>query len=74
MLSKTIADAFSVAENDTFRETETFIRNFDRFFDCMNVRHLNEAMYKKKPDLRPYISPDDSRLSVSSYIYKTPCK
>lgn len=66
MLSKTVADAFSVEESDTFRETEIFVRNLDKFFDCMNVRHLKEAIYKKKPDLGPDNSPDDSRLSVST--------
>lgn len=44
-----------------------FIRNFDRFFDCLNVRSSKEAVYKRKPDLRPYRDPCDPRLTVSVY-------
>lgn len=66
MLSKTIAEAFSLEEDDGLYETERFVRNFDRFFDCMNVRNFEEAIYKRKPDLRPYRSCDDSRLSVNN--------
>ena len=29
---------------------------FNKFFDCMNVRHLKECVYKRKPDVRPYNS------------------
>ena len=35
------------------------------FFDCLNVRSTKEAMFKRKPDLRPYRDPCDPRLSVS---------
>lgn len=65
VLSKSVADALSLEENENLRETERFIRHMDRFFDCMNVRNFQEAIYKRKPDLRPYRSPDDARLSVS---------
>ena len=30
----------------------------------MNVRSLSEAKTKRKPDLEPYTTPDDSRLKV----------
>ena len=66
MLSKSVAEAFSREGNVGLRETERFVRNMDRFFDCMNVRDFNEAIYKRKPDLRPYRSPNDPRLSVST--------
>ena len=45
-------------------ETERFCRTFDKFFDCMNTRNLKEAKEKRKPDLRGYFSPKDSRLKV----------
>ena len=64
-MSKSVAEAFSLEENDALHETERFIRTFDHFFDCMNVRNFNEAIYRRKPDLRPYRSSDDARLSVS---------
>ena len=73
MLSKSVVDAFAVCReldstpssllNDTM-ETEKFCRIFDKFFDCMNTRCLQEAGQKRKPDLQPYRSPDDSRLKV----------
>ena len=46
-------------------ETRKFIRHFDHFFDCMNVRYTSKGVYKRKPDLRPYRDPSDPRLSVS---------
>ena len=46
-------------------ETRNFIRHFDRFFDCLNVRCTSEGVYKRKPDLRPYRDPSDPRLHVS---------
>lgn len=66
VLSKSVADAFSL---DGDSETERFVRMMDKFFDCMNVRNFQEATRKRKPDLRPYRSPDDSRLSVSKNNY-----
>ena len=65
MLSKSVADAFSLEGDDSLRETEKFVRNFDKFFDCMNVCSLAEGKYKRKPDLRPYRSASDPRLTVS---------
>ena len=52
-------------QDETTSETREFIRHFDRFFDCMNVRCTSEAVYKRKPDLRPYRDPSDPRFSVS---------
>lgn len=69
VLSKTVADAFSHEKNDNLRETERFVRNFDRFFDCMNVRNFKEAIYRRKPDLTPYRCSNDPRLSVSSCMH-----
>jgi hypothetical protein len=49
-------------------ETRKFIRHFDRFFDCMNVRCTSEGIHRRKPDLRPYRDPSDPRLSVSGIL------
>ena len=35
------------------------------FFDIMNTRHLEEGVRKRKPDLAPYRTCDDSRLKVN---------
>ena len=45
-------------------ETELFVRNFDRLFNCLNVRSLTEWKAKHKIDLKPYTFADDERLKV----------
>ena len=42
----------------------------DRFFDCMNVRSFSESHQKRKDDLKPYTSPEDSRLKVIHSTHK----
>ena len=73
VLSATVANALEYYGDDETSETRNFIGHFDRFFDCLNVRCTSESVYKRKPDLRPYRDPSDSRLCVSgsfdSYNY-----
>ncbi len=64
MLSKSVADAFAYFGDTETSETEVFVRNFDKFFDCLNVRSFSEWIRKKKPNLKPYTSGDDDRLKV----------
>ena len=64
--SKSVADAFAYFGDASTTETERFIHQFDRLFDCLNVRSLSEWKMKAKPDLKPYTSPNDSRLTVSA--------
>ena len=71
VLSKTVADALQLENNPNLTETIRFIRKFDRFFDMMNVRSLDESVLKRKPDLRPYRSISDSRFKVG--VHKTNC-
>ena len=54
------------------KATETFVLMFDRFFDCMNVRHPKEWVTKKKPDLKPYTSTEDPRFEVCTRYYFLP--
>ena len=66
MLSKSVADAFAYyGESDT-RETQKFVRTFDRFFDMLNTRSLEEGIYKIKPDLLAYKTFDDPRFTIIS--------
>ena len=44
------------------QETAKFVLLMDRFFDCMNTRHLNEGQRKLKPDLDPYRDVNDPRF------------
>ena len=66
VLSKSVADAFAYFGDPSTSETETFVRHFDRLFDCLNVRSLSEWKTKAKPDRKPYTRPDDSRLEVTN--------
>ena len=66
MLSASVANALEYHGDSDCTETAAFVRLFDRFFDCFNVRSIDESIIKRKPDLRPYRGPLDTRLSVSS--------
>ena len=61
-----MAHALEYLGDDDMVETIIFIKMFDRFFDCLNVRCLSEGVQKRKPDLQPYTDPCDSRLKVST--------
>ena len=45
-------------------ETDKFILLMNRFFDCLNVRALQEGDHKRNPDLMPYRTVTDSRFKV----------
>lgn len=64
VLSKTVADALEYAKDPRTKQTERFVRMFDRFFDMMNTRSLEECVHKRKPDLAPYRTSGDTRLEV----------
>ena len=51
------------------QETARFLLLTNRFFDCLNVRSLNEGQQKNNPDLMPYVSPDDPRITVRLYNF-----
>ena len=52
-------------------ETQRFVRMFDKFFDCLNTRHLDAGVHVRKPDLSPYWTPLDSHLKVYIIINYT---
>ena len=62
-----MATAFEYDGNPETTETERFVRNFDKFFDLMNVRSLEEGIKKRKPNLLPYRETTDDRLVVSEH-------
>ncbi|XP_065909327.1 uncharacterized protein [Dysidea avara] len=62
VLSKSVADCFEYYDETDTIETQRFVRKFDRFFDMLNTRNLDEAYYKLKPDLRAYRKKDDTRF------------
>lgn len=63
-----MANALDFYGIEETKETEKFVRMFDKFFDCLNVRCISASVQHRKSDLRPYRSPDDERLKVSCYI------
>lgn len=48
-------------------ETERFCITFDRYFDMMNTRAIDEGLRRRKPDLKAYEDVDDSRFQVCSF-------
>ena len=64
MLSESVANALNYYGQSGTKETEKFIRIFDKFFDCVNVRSVSEAATKRKPNQEVYKSPDYVRLKV----------
>ena len=63
VLSKSVAEAMEYYDDNDTVETRKFVRTFDRFFDMLNTRSLEEGIYKK-PDLLPYRKIDDTRFKV----------
>ena len=69
VLSESVANAFEFYGDPDHSETQRFVRYFDTFFDCLNVRSLNEHQMRRKENLRPYSSPNDKRLEVEHLSY-----
>ena len=69
VLSTTTAEGLRVYGGEEMVETERFVRMFDKFFDCLNVRSPDEHQRRLKPNLKPYTRSDDERLTVSGSLY-----
>ena len=63
ILSATMAAALERFGEGDCTATSVFCKMMDDFFDCMNVRALNEDQLNKKPNLARYESQTDSRFS-----------
>ena len=50
------------------KETEQFCRLFDRFFDMLYTRAIDEGI-RRKPDLKAYEKEDDARFQVSVLLF-----
>lgn len=59
-----MADLFAYFGDPATKETEYFIKMFDKWFDCLNLRSLDQWIHKCKPNLKPYTSVDDPRFQV----------
>ena len=60
-----MSNAFTLLNEEEYVETSRFCLIFDKFFDCLNTRRAGEGREKRKPDLEPYRSVSDIRLTVS---------
>ena len=71
VLSNTVSNLIKYYEDPCMTETQRFVHLFDKFFDCLNVRDLNQWRIKKKTDLKPYYSRNDERLKVNIATLKS---
>ncbi|XP_033739584.1 uncharacterized protein LOC117326894 [Pecten maximus] len=62
VMSDSVANALEELYDGQVSETVTFIRNINKFFDCLNVRNRFEGRNKRNPNLAPYMQTDDERL------------
>ena len=62
VLSKTVATVLRMTGKESIMETAKFCEMMDSFFDCLNVRSIEEAKRKRKPFLLPYESVNDPRF------------
>lgn len=70
VLSESVANAleFYGDSHATYSETQKFVRNMDKFFDCLNVRNPTEYIKKRKPNLKPYTETSDPRFKVNLLV------
>ena len=66
VLSDRVAAHLEDAYGDSVSRTVEFIRHMNKFFDCLNTRHLYEGRDKRNPNLDVYTDADDPRLSYLS--------
>ena len=62
VLSETTARILQNFGTPETSETANYCQMLDKFFDCLNVRSLDEHQRKLKPFLKPYTSVDDERF------------
>ena len=59
-----MATAMEVTGGDEVAESVKFMRNMDKFFDCLNVSNCATGKKQKKAFKLPYKSASDFRLKV----------
>ena len=69
-MSQSVANALEFYGDAETLEIMILVETFDTFFDCLNVRNLDEHRKKRKPNLRPYRSPDDERLTNDEILFQ----
>ena len=64
LLSESVGNGLSLIGGDEVTETIQFVKNFDKFFDCVDVTNLSAGKEQRKPFKQPYYSDTDFRLKV----------
>ena len=72
VLSNSVAEALALEGDPSTSETQRFVRMFNRFFDLLNVRSIQESVLHRKPDVAPYTNSNDERLKVNFIILCIP--
>ena len=62
VLSNTMSTVLEKFGPKEATETAKYCFFLDKFFDCLNVRHPDEHIRKRKPFLKPYTSEEDPRF------------
>ena len=62
ILSATMSTVLEQFGPQEASQTASFCRMMDHFFDCLNVRNLEEHTRKQKPYLAPYTDVNDNRF------------
>ena len=65
VLSKSVAEAIALENDESLKECERFVKNFNKFFDIMNIRCTTEYIHSRNSDKKPFYGADDERLMVS---------
>ena len=60
-----MASAFDYFGLKETTETAKFVKIFDTFFNCLNVRCFSKGDKCRKPNLKPYTEAADPRFNVS---------
>lgn len=69
VLSASTSHAILLKGIPEMTETANFCLMFDRWFDCLNGRYLDEGTKKRKSDLLPYKSVDDPRFDWLEKVF-----
>ena len=62
VLSSTMSAALTLFGGEECAATAKYCKIIDSFFDCFNVRSVNEGKFKSKPNSSPFKSTDDGRF------------
>ena len=63
-----MANGLEMKKDPSLSSTITFVKKFDKAFDCLNVKSYNQGVKRRNKNLMQYSRPEDDRLEVSCVI------